>query len=353
MRATMSCIRGPRALFLLMVMGAAGMAIAAPPVGESAQDAAGTRGLTAFSTADGPVVADPGGGRTRTPLPADTRIQDIVELTDGWALAATMPTPDGQRATVLVAEDGRQRRLPRIPGARAALQERPSPLALDGQLRGLAWLEGDDYTGLAVRAADWDGRRWGPVETVARHLHGSQMALSATVLGDGSPLLVWSRFDGGDDEVVYSVRAADGWTPPRPVHPANDVPDVLPRVVATGASGALVAWSELIDGHYRVLVSRFDGTRWGMPRRLPGRGAAVAQLRLAGSQALLLYESTEPREWRLGEIDPASARPLRVARTARGAEEAPAIDSGAGATALIWPAAGRRVVPAWQELAVP
>lgn len=90
-----------------------------------------------------------------------------------------------------------------------------------------------------------------------------------------------------------------------------------------------------------------------MPRRLPGLGAAVAQLRLAGSRALLLYESTEPREWRLGEIDRVSARPLRVARTSRSTEEAPAIDAGSGGTALVWPAAGRRVIPAWQELAVP
>lgn len=349
----MSHAHGLRALVLLSAVGIAGSPAGAAPPREVVQDAAGARGLTAVATADGPIVTTPAGERTPTALPSDARVHGLVELTDGWAMAATLPTPEGQRATVLVAEDGHQRLLPRLPGPAAALQERPSPLAIDGQLRGLAWLEGDGYTGLAVRAAEWDGRRWSGAETVALPDHGSQMALGAAVLGDGTPLLVWSRFDGEDDEVVYSVRDAAGWSPPRHIHAANDVPDILPRVVATGTSGALAAWSQLIDGHYRVLVSRFDGSRWGMPRRLPGRGATVAELRLEGSRALLLYQSTAPRAWMLGEIDRASALPMRIARTARGTEAAPAIDAGGGEAALIWPGTGRRVVAQWQELAGP
>lgn len=349
----MTYANGRRALILLFAVGAVGAMAGAAPAGQAVQDSVGVSGLMAIPTARGPVVQAPTGEQTPTVLPVDTRTHGIVELAHGWVLAATVPTPEGQRATVVVSDEGRQRELPRLPGPSAALQERPALLAIDGQLLGLAWLAGDDVTGLAVRTADWDGRRWSAAETVSLPEHGSQMALSATVLGDGSPLLVWSRFDGEDDEVVFSTRTGGGWTPPRPIHPANDVPDILPRVVTTDTSGVLAAWSELIDGHYRLLISRFDGTRWGMPRRLPGLGAAATQLRLDGGRVLVLYESTVPRAWALGEIDAASARPLRVALPARHTEAAPAIDAAGSGTALVWPDSGRRVVPAWREITAP
>lgn len=318
------------------------------------QAPSGPSGLVALATAEGPVVQTAAGGRTRTHLPAEARVTGLVELTRGWALAATVPTGNGQRATLLVAEDGGRRELPRLPGPSAALQERLAPLAVDGQLVGAAWLEGDGYTGLSVRAADWDGRRWSPAETISRPTHGSQMALSATVLRDGRPLLVWSRFDGSDDEVVFSVRSGGGWTTPAPIHPANRVPDILPKVVATADSGALAIWSELIDDHYRLLCSRFDGRRWGAPRRLPGRGAVATHVLLRGERALLLYESTAPRTWTMAEIDADSARPLRFARVPRETEEAPSIEVSGDGAYLTWrPDGGRRAGAAWRPTGTP
>ncbi|MGH9379201.1 MAG: hypothetical protein ACRD2Z_01100 [Thermoanaerobaculia bacterium] len=347
----MSYPNGRRALIPVVAVGFALAAAAAAPARQLVQASGSHSGLSAAASTRGPVVRAAAGESTATILPAEAQPSGIVELTRGWALAATVATPEGQRAAVLVAEDGRQRELPRLPGPPVALQERPAPLAVDGQLLGVAWLEGDDYTKLAVRTAEWDGRGWSPAETVSLPAHGSQMALSATLLGDATPLLVWSRFDGNDDEIVFSRRNGAGWSPPAPIHPVNDVPDILPQVVATPDAGALAVWSELIDGHYRLLVSRFDGDAWGMPRRLPGLGATAARFQIEGARALLLYESTEPRIWALAEIDPSSGRPLRGGQAVRGSEEAPAID--AGGAALVWPESGRRAALAWQEPANP
>ncbi len=132
--------------------------------------------------------------------------------------------------------------LPAPPGQVGVDRRSPVLLVRKETLLGIAWLEGDTASSLSVRAAAWDGDAWQDVETVSAPGPGSQTGLTGTVLADGSWLLAWSAVDGEDDEIVWSRRAGDRWTPVRPVSENNHVPDVTPVLTAAG-TGALLAWS--------------------------------------------------------------------------------------------------------------
>ena len=146
----------------------------------------------------------------------------------------------------------------------------PQALVEAGELVGLVWLEGSDASALGVRAAAWNGTGFAAAEWVAAPIDGSQLALSAAVLGDGSWLLVWSAFDGGDDEIRWSRRDGEAWSAPARLHAENRVPDITPVVAAT-ADGAIAAWSRYDAGSYRGRVMRFDAaTGWRDEERIGG-----------------------------------------------------------------------------------
>jgi hypothetical protein len=121
------------------------------------------------------------------------------------------------------------------------------PLVEGSELGGLVWLEGSPAGGMGVRAAAWEDGRWAQADWIARPGKGSQTGLAGVVLRDGSWLVVWSAFDGQDDEIVSARRAGDGWQAPRRVVADNRVPDITPALAVTN-QGAIAAWS------------RFDGT---------------------------------------------------------------------------------------------
>lgn len=199
-----------------------------------------------------------------------------------------------------------------------------APLVTDGALDGLAWLEGDDDRSLAVRFAARQGRgdgdasaapTWGGTETVALAGPGSQLALRAARLHDGSVLLTWSRFDGEDDEIFWSVRRAGIWSTPRSLGADDATPDITPALVAV-PGGALAAWASYEtdrggDAAYRILVSRYDGDTWSEPVYLPGTGT-FPSLEAAGREGLptVLFRTTAG--WRVVELDDEGS-PLRHA----------------------------------------
>lgn len=204
---------------------------------------------------------------------------------------------------------------------------RAEPLPLvgpDGELAGLAWLEGDDPARLEVRFAAWNGTSWGPAETVAGPGPGSQMALAATVLADGSPLLLWSAFDGEDDEVLWSLGGGGSWSEPRRLGADDRVPDITPAVRRDHrggrGTGALAAWSEYAatgaaadpGGGYRVMVSRLEvrgsEATWSPPRPIgpPGSLFPTWTTPEGGESAgpLLLLRTVRPRGWQAVELGP-------------------------------------------------
>lgn len=216
-----------------------------------------------------------------------------------------------------------------------------------GALAGLAWLDGVDRGALAVRWTPWLGDGWGRPETVAAPGPGSQLALTATTLDDGTPLLAWSRFDGSDDEIYWSRRDAAGWSAPARLARDNQVPDVTPALTHV-PGGALAAWSAFDrgSGQYRVLVSRYDGSAWSAPRPVAGPGSLYPSFESGGVRPVLLYRTAAPRGWAVLELDGA-ARPQRRAAVATAPVAVPRRPVVDGDALLL---DGARVALTWEEL---
>ncbi len=226
--------------------------------------------LVLSATGDRARLALPDGKTLPLTLPERTEISSLAELERSWMVAASVPE-GGRRLLLLLAGDEAGSRALPVPADQRGTQRRGAVLlAREGRLHGMAWLEGDGDRGLSVRAAAWDGERWGAPEAVSRIGPGSQLALTGAVLAKGSWVLAWSAFDGEDDEIVWSRRSAEGrWSPVRPVSEGNSVPDITPTLAAAG-DGALIAWS------------RYDGNELPRPRGAArGNGMAGRALRRA------------------------------------------------------------------------
>lgn len=286
-------------------------------------------GATTLRSSGGDFFVASAHGELRIALPQAIRVEELFALRDGAFLSALAPVPRAgsaeapRRDLFLGLLDGQG--LHPLPSPAPApgtdqVRENAVPLVTSaGELKGLAWLEGDDRQRYTVRYADWDGKRWTETETVAATGPGSQLALAAATLGDGSRLLVWSRFDGHDDEIV-AARFADGrWSPPSPLAADNAVPDVTPAVVAV-PGGAIAVWSRY-DGHdYRVVMARFDGRTWSAPVWAGPAGSTYPALAPAGrldgassraaAAVWLTYATSPARGWAVVELD-ATGRALR------------------------------------------
>jgi hypothetical protein len=232
-------------------------------------------------------------------------IEAAAALESGWLLAGHRALENGEgRELVLLRGDERRADALPTPPVGAPTARSPQPLVESGRLVGLAWLEGSDSSNLGVRAAAWNGSGFSASEWVAPPIDGSQLALSGAVLADGSWLLVWSAFDGQDDEIRWSRRDGSSWSAPARLHPGNQVPDITPAVVAT-ARGAIAAWSRYDGGSYRGRVMRFDAdSGWRDEERLGGAATVFPFFvtdDAAGRAALVFRQGGEGR-WDLFEI---------------------------------------------------
>ncbi len=207
------------------------------------------------------------------PTPKGVRYSSLKALQDGWIAVGDFDADDGAHRLFLVRGEGTSFELHYPPrNQRKRSRQDAVLLTENGELVGLAWLEGDTRRSLDVRFSEWNGNRWRSPKRVAPRARGSQMALSGAVLEDGSWLLLWSAFDGNDDEIVWTVRKNRHWQAPRQLGSANGVPDITPAVAACG-DGAIAAWSRYDGQDYRLLLTVFDGEAWHQETLLPGAGS--------------------------------------------------------------------------------
>jgi hypothetical protein len=245
--------------------------------------------------------------QTSLDVPASARLERLVAARNGWILTALEGGLDA-RTEVLVwtlEVDGIARRLP-SPTLAAGAEEVRDPIPLvdrTGTLEALVWLEGGDPQGLVIRHAEWSGAVWHEPATVVERAPGSQLALDAATLTDGTHLLVWSRYDGADDEIFWATIADGQLAAPRRAHADNDVPDITPAVVAT-PSGPLLAWSRFDGYDYRLQLARLEGEEWRAYHTLPGRGAFLPRWQIADSGELFLtYRNGERQAWSTARLD--------------------------------------------------
>ena len=281
-------------------------------------------------------LSAPDGRRRSFRVRRGERWLGFFEFAGGWVAAGIRPRTETLDLS-LVADLGRGPRRLRPPLDRqGALRTGPTPVVYSAGLAGLVWLEGDEMRRLSVRAAAFENGSFAEVVTVSEPLAGSQTGLSVTVLEDGSWLLVWSRFDGQDDEIYWALRSAAGlWTTPRRLAADNAVPDVTPHVMAHG-SGAVIAWSQLRN-EYEVVTARFDTRSWSTPHSLGIAGTISPAFRRLGNDDYLLVRNAWPAGWTAFHLD-ASGRPSHFAVVARESPRPPVLRrSGRSALAFEWP----------------
>lgn len=257
-------------------------------------------------------------GERAIQLPAGVEVEELFALRGSAFLSARGPLPPADAAqhhrrdlflALLDSQGVRALPTPRLDADR--VRENAVPLvSAGGDLEGVVWLEGADRQHYAIHHSGWDGMRWSEPVVIAARAPGSQLALAGAALADGSKLLVWSRFDGHDDEIVASRFLRGRWSAPQPIAPDNAVPDVTPAVIAV-PGGALAAWSRY-DGHdYRVVTAHFDGREWSPPVWAGPPGSTAPFLTptltagaLAGTApAWLTFANARPRGWAVLALD--------------------------------------------------
>jgi hypothetical protein len=296
----------------------------------------------------------PSGTRIPLPAPSGSTFDQAASLGNEWIVAGLAPDTQGRSEILLLTGDGQAvTRLPSPSGRTSAIRQEPLPLIEDGHLAGLLWLEGDDRQSFGVQFAEWNGEGWSAAQTVAPPGPGSQLALTAARLADGTWIASWSAFDGKDDEIVWSRRGKDGaWSRSLRVAADNQVPDVTPALTVT-RDGAFLAWSRYDGSDYRVVVSRFRGGRWTAPATVAPAGSGFPSFEPApGGRTWMLYRNAAPRGWTVAELDKAG-RPVRQAVALTATAERPVVeaanDKAGKKLALSWPGGAGRIGADWEK----
>lgn len=293
------------------------------------------------------------GERISLPVPRGAEMDVALALDEGWIAAGVRPDASGRSEVLLLTGDNSAvTELPPPPGRSSALRQQPLPFIENGRLAGLLWLEGESRSSLGVRFAEWTGSGWSEPQAVAAPGPGSQLALTAARLADGTWLAAWSAFDGTDDEIVWSRRGRDGaWSPARRAAAGNEVPDIAPALTTT-RDGALLAWSRFDGEDYRVVVTRFRNGAWTKPEVAGPAGSLFPSFEPAPEgRTWLLYRTALPSGWEIAELD-RTGRPVRRAslesRTA--ASERPVVRATGNELALSWPGRGERLTTRWERV---
>ncbi|MGH2687187.1 MAG: GDSL-type esterase/lipase family protein, partial [Actinomycetota bacterium] len=315
----------------------------APWPGEGAVRAlAPSETLAVRTVPGGACVESPTGSERCLELESGALLHAAVPRAEGWIAAGTQPAGRHRDLLLLAERRGEVEALPPPPTGRGGPRGVPALLATAGELVGLAWLEGTHAGGLAVWASAWREGAWSPPQQIAPP--GPRLALTGAVLADGRWLLVWTEFDGVDDETLYTIGRPGSWRSPQRLHAANEVPDIQPSLIGAGA-GALVAWSRFDGHHYRLHLARLEPRGWRELGQLPGAGATRADFLAAAEGPSLLYRSVEPEAWHLAELDPRGRVTARL-QAGETTTERPVVHLEGAAPWLEWPGGEQAPSPA-------
>jgi hypothetical protein len=130
----------------------------------------------------------------------------------------------------------------------------------------IVWTALED-AGLEIRYTVQDEGQWPEVKKIPTSL-SSNIKPSIVIDADNIPWVVWSGNNGGLDDIYYS-RFVDGkWEKEQTVHPANDVPDILPFLDLDENQQPTVTWESYKDEDYIKLQSIWNGESWSKPVEL-------------------------------------------------------------------------------------
>lgn len=299
-------------------------------------------------------VGRDGAGAVDLKLPAGATVESILAPSpDSWLAAGVRPVAGGRELWVVSgsAAGAVDVPAPAVPEPQTRVENPVLLRDTAGRLAGIAWLAGERRERNAVWTARWREFGWETPQRVAEPGPGSQLALAAEPLADGRQLLVWSRFDGQDDEIVYAVGGgAQGarWSAPERIAEDNGVPDITPAL-STVADRALVAWSRYDGREYRVVTARFDGRHWSAPLATGPAGSTFPSFSRPSAAAapLLVWHDARRRGWAVGELD-ADGSIGRRSEVGTPADPRPAVISAA-ADGIRVRLAGRELTARWTQ----
>jgi hypothetical protein len=296
----LSSRHGLDTLFLALLL-----ALLASPVTTTAQSLQGLADdgswLRVTNNQDGFHLERAGAAPLALPLAKGSVVTDLRQSTNTIWLAAVEPTTSGPQIAILKGQGDQLVRLPQLPEATGRLLREPTLLTDSQGLRAILWLTSNAPRRQALYASRFDGQDWQEAIAVAPPGPGSQIALTATILEDGSWLAAWAAFDGEDTEIMWS-RAVDGqWSTPSPVAPGNQVPDITPHLLVVH-DGALLAWSRYDGNDYRVLTARFAEGVWQAPHTVGGPGTLYPTFQ-PGEMPVLVFQQVIPAAWEVIALD--------------------------------------------------
>lgn len=289
-----------------------------------------------------------GGATQRINLRSDELLTTIAETRGGWT-AAGVREEESSTGLIVIERSGQgTQRLAPPALQRHPWQIRPALAVRGDELAGMAWLEGPDLSSLSVRTAARAEGTWRDVTIVAPPARGSQTGLVLIVMDDGNWLLVWSAFDGKDDEILWSTGQQDGWSVPRRLGKNNSVPDIMPALVST-PDGALLTWSRLIDGQYQLMMSKFEAGGFSQPRVFGPPGSLEPGFVVLDGRLLLLYRHAWPQGWAITELS-TDGRMQRLAVLSDGTPSRPILVRSSGENVELRWAGSRRQAIGWEAL---
>ena len=328
----------PRIFLLLVAVLTAPASHAAGEPTRLVQSSRAERGLVLVQESRKAWVETLQGGRTRLPLLQGEKVADFAETDHGWIVAGTRTAEEDQNLFVIRQDGSRRVRLPDPGGEPSPFRLAPVILQRHQDLDGLAWLAGDNLRSLAVHFAGSGSDGWEEAQIISPPGPGSQTGLTGATLSDGSRLLVWSAFDGEDDELLWSRWDGRSWTAPRRLAANNSTPDITPHIIAT-QGGAMLTWSRFESGQYRLKLARYSAGVWRM-LPAPGPIGSISPRFLEYNGTLhLIYRLPWPAAWTVADLDDRGGV-RRQAVLRESASERPALTSS-GARAVSLRFAGR------------
>lgn len=235
------------------------------------------------------------------PLSDSSRIDHLTVGADAWWASAVEDREDGERMVLVKGTQDGVEALPAPKVAPGSILFQPTMMVGAEGLEGVIWIEGEDRQSGRVQAARWTGGGWSQPVTVSKRRDGTQIALQAVRLEDGSYLAAWSGYDGEDDEIFWSRFNGSAWTVPATLS-ANAVPDITPTLRAMPGGGALVVWSAYDGNDYRIYSAVLADGRWHVNGPMGERSSIFP--RFADTESnLLVYQQGAPQGWVVAELD--------------------------------------------------
>jgi hypothetical protein len=245
---------------------------------------------------------DRGQGPAVLPVPVSTRFTALRAAGSAFAAAGVDQGPRGSALVVVAGEAGGKKlevlAAPAVPAGDVAFL--PTPVVGAGGLEALLWIEGKNHQSGALKVALFSGGAFASPGIISPAGPGTQTALQALRLHDGTWLAVWSAFDGKDDEIMWSRGSVHGWSPAKSLT-GNAVPDITPALRLT-PGGAVAVWSFYDGNDYRLKSATFSEWTWTDGEVFGGKGASMPAF--AETEGFTLtFRQVEPQAWKVAELD--------------------------------------------------